>query len=392
MNNLIGITRFFILKKVVILQRISADYRYPFYEKLYFTLKEQDIELSVIYGQHSKFEKADKITILDYSRIIKNRYLYFGNRFLVYQPAIKYLINADLIIVQQATRNLINYLLSLGRKVFRYKLAYWGHGRNLQAIGRNTLSERLKRFYSLHVDYWFAYNDFSAEIVRKLGYPEEKITPVNNTIDTRESIRVFESITGDQRAESRKEYGVDANFPVGIFCSRLYRGKRLDFLIQCVREVKGCVADFHFFVIGDGPDADIIKEFAKKESEWFHYVGPGYGEKKIRFFDLADFQLMPGPVGLHIVESFAFLKPLVTTEQKTHGPEIAYLKNGVNGVMTEDSADVYVSEILRMIHDRSYREKLVEGCKKARAKYTNENMVACFSKGIRDALFLKGEM
>ena len=48
--------------------------------------------------------------------------------------------------------------------------------------------------------------------------------------------------------------------------------------------------------------------------------------KKIRYFDLAHFQLMPGPVGLHIVESFAMLKPLATTNLKTHGPEIAYLK------------------------------------------------------------------
>lgn len=275
----------------------------------------------------------------------------------------------------------------LFRRILGYKLAYWGHGRNLQAAGRNTLSERLKRIYSLHVDHWFAYNDFSAEIVRELGYPEERITSVNNTIDTRESVRVFESITEAQRDELRKEHGVGANSPVGIFCSRLYRDKRLDFLTQCVEKVRRQIADFHFFVIGDGPDAKIIKEFAKKGSEWFHYVGPSYGEKKIRFFDLSDFQLMPGLVGLHIVESFALLKPLVTTEQKIHGPEIAYLKNGVNGVMTEDSADAYVSEILRMIRDESYREKIVEGCKKARDEYTNENMVERFSNGIRNTLF-----
>jgi glycosyltransferase involved in cell wall biosynthesis len=139
-------------------------------------------------------------------------------------------------------------------------------------------------------------------------------------------------------------------------------------------------------VIGDGVDASIVKVYAEKNGEWFHWVGPRYGREKVRYFKLAQFQLMPGPVGLHIVDSLALLTPLITTRIDLHGPEIVYLENGINGIMTEDTEEAYVREILRFIQDRNYQKKLVEGCSAARKKYTIENMVARFADGINSVL------
>jgi exopolysaccharide biosynthesis WecB/TagA/CpsF family protein len=45
--------------------------------------------------------------------------------------------------------------------------------------------EKWKQIWLTKVDWWFAYNDLSAGIVRSLGYPEERITSVQNAIDTR---------------------------------------------------------------------------------------------------------------------------------------------------------------------------------------------------------------
>lgn len=343
----------------------------------------------MLYGQHNKLEKFERVPPLHCGKIVRNRYFYFGQRCFFWQPILRYLKEAELIIIQQGSSNLIIYPLVCLRKLFGYKLAFWGHGQNLQEANRNSLSERWKRAYSLHANQWFAYTDLSKEIIREMGFPEDQITSVNNAIDTTENIRIYNEITDEEIDELRQQYSIEKKSPVGIFCSRLYREKRIDFLLQCVTQVKERVGDFHFFVIGSGPDSSIVEKYACNHSNWFHYVGPKYSREKVKFFKLAQFQLMPGPVGLHIVDSFALLTPLVTTKISIHGPEIAYLENGFNGVMTENTTDAYVSEIVRLIGDKTYQEMLVKGCIKARKQYTIENMVARFANGICQTLSIE---
>jgi glycosyltransferase involved in cell wall biosynthesis len=376
-------------KKVVILQRISAAYRVAFYEQLCASLREHGIELTVVYGQHCKFETADMPPPIGCGVVIRNRYIYIGRRFLVWQSALRHLRGADLIIVQQATRNLINYPLALFRKIFGYKLAYWGHGRNFQS-NKDSWLERFKRFYSRHVDFCFAYNDLSAEIVKNLGYPQEKIVSVDNAIDTRDTKRISDTIGSGEIEAARKKYGLRPEMPVGIFCSRLYCKKRLPFLIECLEEIRRKVPDFHFILIGDGAEASIVHDFAERHGDWFHWVGARYGRKKICLFKLAQFQLMPGAVGLNIVESFALLTPIVTTDISYHGPEIHYLDSGRNGLMTENSKEAYVQTVVNLIWDTALQSRLIEGCRKARERYTIENMVDRFSKGIYQSLWEKG--
>ncbi|MGB5053343.1 MAG: hypothetical protein WBO24_02990, partial [Nitrospirales bacterium] len=77
---------------------------------------------------------------------VENRYWSLGNQELVLQPVLKYVSGVDCVIVEQANRLLINYYLVLRRRLKRHpRLAYWGHGENLQAKSKHSQSERLKR-------------------------------------------------------------------------------------------------------------------------------------------------------------------------------------------------------------------------------------------------------
>jgi glycosyltransferase involved in cell wall biosynthesis len=373
------------MKKVVIIQRIIAPYRIPFYDLLRKLLWERDIELAVVYGQPAPSEQ-EPYADLPSGIKLRAKYIHIGKRFFVWLPAFRLIRDSDLVIVQQANKNLLNYLLIPLRKILGFKLAFWGHGRNLQAGNRNSVSERWKRFYSLRADHWFAYTDLSKEILREQGFPEERITSVNNSIDTSESIRMYGEITEEEINELRQQYSITRNTPVGIFCSRLYEAKRIEFLLECITRVKERVPDFHFFVIGSGPKSSLVEDYARDHDGWFHYVGPKYGMDKVKFFRLARFQLMPGLVGLHIVDSFALLTPLITTKIDFHSPEIVYRENGVNGIMTDNSPEAYVAEIVRLIEDNTYQQRLITGCMKAREQYTIENMASRFAAGIVLAL------
>jgi hypothetical protein len=53
---------------------------------------------------------------------------------------------------------------------------------------------------------------------------------------------------------------------------------------------------------------------------------------------------MPGLVGLVIIDNFVTQLPMFTTDNNNniHSPEVSYLQNDVNGVMTANTLDDYV--------------------------------------------------
>lgn len=372
-------------QRVLIIHRIIAPYRVPFYEKLRNTLLNADIDLQIIYG-HPREHETDPYDNLDFGIQVKTKYFYLGSRFLVWLSALRYVNKYDLVIVQQANNNLLNYVLIAFRKFGRFRLAFWGHGKNFQAANEYSFGEQFKKLYSKHADHWFAYTDMSKAAVAGIGFPVDRITSVNNSIDTDVSIRMYESIDDHEISALRSKFGISEGSPIGIFCSRLYYLKRLDFLLHCLEKIKNEVKDFHFFVIGSGEEESKIKEFSHKNDLWFHYLGALFGMDKIRFFKLAQFQLMPGGVGLNIVESFVLLTPLITTRHTTHGPEIVYLKNGINGVMTDDNIELYVRQVVACIKNPSRLDQLVKGCLDDRHTYSIDNMVNRFVTGIQTVL------
>jgi len=127
---------------------------------------------------------------------------------------------------------------------------------------------------------------------------------------------------------------------------------------------------------------------AAKEHDWIHYAGPQFGDSVARFFSLAQVFLLPGAVGLAVVDSFVFGTPLVTTTAGHHGPEIAYLEPGVNGVIVEGdgSGGTYASAVAKILTDESLRQSLGEGCRRSVDRHRIEAMVEHFADGVVKAL------
>ena len=101
--------------------------------------------------------------------------------------------------------------------------------------------------------------------------------------------------------------------------------------------------------------------------------------------------LMPGIVGLGILDSFALETPLITIDIPGHGPEICYLKNNENGVLLDSATNQqkYAEVVVELLTNEDQRLSLVHGCKKSRNSYTIEEMVENFTKGVLSALRAK---
>jgi glycosyltransferase involved in cell wall biosynthesis len=373
--------------KVVIIQRLLVHYRKPFFELLKKRLAQSDIELIFIYGTpaDSEAQKKDGVEI-DWAHRIETLHLNIGTRALYWQPCLKLLQGADLVIVEQAGKLLLNYILLIRQLIGLNKLCFWGHGKNFQEDSASYVGECIKRFMSRRAHWWFAYNDLSAAIVRSLGYPADRITSVQNAIDTRCLIEARQRIPASQLEQVKQALGIRGN-NVCLYTGGMYREKRLGFLIESCIKIRSQIPDFAMIFIGAGPESARVKS-ASEKYQWIHYVGPKFNEDKVPYFMLAKLFLMPGLVGLAVLDCFALETPLVTTNVPYHSPEIDYLVDGVNGVIVGNSADpvIYANRVSSLLNDQDSRERLVAGCRAAQERYTLDEMVERFATGVISAL------
>lgn len=373
------------MPSVGIIQRVLPHYRIPFFVGLADRLARENIDLKLIYGQEYPGTVPKTADIHNvWAHRIRNRYLKLFGIEMVWQPCMSRVSNCELVVVEQSNRLLANYALMAKRKRGRFKLAYWGHGRNLQSTRQQGLREGLKRQLVGAVDWWFAYTNLSEDIVRASGFPRNRITVVQNAVSTREIDAQVSSITQTRLRAVREEIGIRSE-NVGVYCGGMYPDKKLEFLVEACLAVRSTIPDFEVILIGEGPEQHIV-ESAARHHPWLHYVGPKYGADRVAYLLAARILMMPGLVGLAIVDSFAARVPLFTTDIPIHSPEIAYLENGVNGVITEPAVEAYAGAVAEYLSSDSRLAILRHGCAESAMRYTLENMIENFATGVVQCL------
>lgn len=371
------------MKRVLIIYKFLPQYRYEFFQGLKKELQKEGIELDLFYGKLKNADalKKDEVDI-EWARFIPNKTIQIGKTQLIWQPCLRYLHNYDLIIVEQANKLLLNYYMMFARHFSRYKFANWGHGRNMQDDIK-SLRNKFKYLYLKKCDWWFAYTVGVKNMLIEQGYPENKITVVQNAIDTVSLRKFYSEITDDEINNLKNELGISGS-KVGIYCGGMYAEKRLDFILDACKKIKDEIPEFHMIFVGSGQDSYKVKEASEKFS-WIHYVGSKFGKEKVKYFKISSIQLMPGLVGLGILDSFALETPIITTQYPFHSPEIEYLENDVNGEIIEDDFEKYTNKVIDILKTEKYIS-MIAACRKSAEIYTVETMVNNFKNGIIECL------
>lgn len=371
---------------VLIVQRRLTHYRVPLFERLRGLLEDQNVILHLAYGQPTAKESSKRDSAeLDWATRAPNRYISVGNNYICYQHIPQQLVrNSQLVVVTQENRLLANYVLSVRRQLSDLKLALWGHGANFQGHDRRSWRESFKRWFSRHVDWWFTYTALSSEIVVANGFPRNKITCLNNTIDTGAFLRFRRQLLPDRIEAQKRKLGV-VGAPVGVFLGSMYAEKRIDFLQAAADVLHARIPSFKLIAIGDGPQREQFTAWAASR-DWVRFLGPMTGEEKILCLAAGDVLLNPGLVGLVILDSFCAELPIITTDCGIHSPEIAYLENWSNGVMTENSIERFVDATVALLSRSEQLESLRAGCRSSAELYSIDNMAKNFSDGILQAL------
>jgi glycosyltransferase involved in cell wall biosynthesis len=286
-----------------------------------------------------------------------------------------------MVVLPQENRMLGNLPPLLGRQ--RCRVGLWGHGRNFQATGgvAARMAQSLKAALSRRADWWFAYTELSADIVRGFRYPADRITVLNNSVDTTSLAAAVVRARCRGSEALRSAYGLPVGGSLGLYLGSLYGDKRLDLLVNGAVAVKRAHPDFQLAVVGAGPEAAWLRQ-RSIDLPWVHLLGARHGAEKAELLACADVMLNPGLVGLGILDAFAAGLPMVTTACDRHSPEIAYFDDGVNGVMTQPDACSFAAAVVRILDQPALAERLRLGCARAAVAFGLEAMIDRFCQGV----------
>lgn len=373
---------------VAIVNRIAAQYRRTFYELLRCRLDDLGIDLVLVLGQPSSTEASKRDCVpVPWAIQTRNTTVRLGDREVCWQPCLRHVLSADLVVVHPEARNLVNYVLFALHAAGRLRLASWGVGiSQVRVRPSNRLAEFLKRQMARRVHWWFAYTNRSARDVLSCGFSPKRITVVNNAIDTRGLAAANDLVTDSEVRRLRSLLGIEGHH-VGVFVGGMVEDKRVPFLLESCLLVRRKVPDFEMILLGAGADQRVAEMYAERHP-WIHYVGPVFGDSRVPFFRLAQLALQPGNVGLVVLDCLALQTPLITSAVPYHGPEIEYLSDGVNGLVVSDwtSPQAYASVVAETFQSPTRIDRLRRGCRETRGRYTVEGMVDRFAEGVVEAL------
>jgi L-malate glycosyltransferase len=371
------------MRRVLFAERRLPHYRTAFVSQLRTWLQIKGVHLDFIYGHGCKSEQSkEDAGELPWAQRMRSTN-YFVNDKVVWQPFDTH--GYDLVIVSQENGLLFNHWLA--RPWRSFLLAYFGHGANFNALHTQTLRERYRRYSTRQADWWFAYTAISQGLVERAGFPPNRITVVNNTTDTT-SLRDELARSSAQRLQAlRSRYGLTIG-KTALFLSSLYAGKGLDLLLTATRIALREEPELRVLVVGDGPIREQMQKCVQ-DTPQVQFLGALRGQAKAELLAVSDFMVIPGSVGLSIVDAFVAGLPLLTTQTPGHGPEIAYLRPGRNGDIITPSA-----EHLALAMTRLCTSPELLGAWRAQAKsdgdlYSLDGMASRFGQGVLDALALR---
>jgi glycosyltransferase involved in cell wall biosynthesis len=368
-------------RKIAIIHPWLPQYRVEFLEMLSEMLDKQGIDLTIYYGnpESSWAERNDQSDLPGAIKLRTREFSLLGKVLLSKRITGVDWSQFDLIVVEQAVRNLETYKLLAKSN----NLAFWGHGKTYTQK-QGLVLEKLKAKLTKRGRWFFVYTDGGKLALVNNGFPAGKISVLNNTFDSKKLRIELDSISTEEVAAFRKSHKLKLG-RTGLFIGALDSVKRLDLLLEAADFVHSKDPDFRLIIAGAGP----LRHSIQRETEirhWVTYFEPTFGRDKALLLAVSDILCIPGRVGLITIDSFSARKPIITSPDPYHPPEIEYLSNGENALISENmTAESYGLTILRSL-DRATYISLVEGCENSYEKYSLESMVESFVDGVTRCL------
>lgn len=229
--------------------------------------------------------------------------------------------------------------LSLLRALFsrvcpQIPVLLWGHGYSKR---KGWVRDWLRNHYARLADGVVLYDQRTREyLIQRCGFDSQSTFVAPNALDQSSILAARKYwLTGDRLSCFQAEQGLN---PARTLCfvSRLLPENRSDDLLKAMSLLRSDFDDLRLVVIGDGPDRSRLEQLVRDSNldDSVIFTGAIYNETDIAPWMLSS-AFFPYPVnmGLSLLHAFGYGLPVVTGDKLTsHGPEIAALRSGENGL------------------------------------------------------------
>ena len=262
----------------------------------------------------------------------------------------------DVVLALNNTTQFTEYLALIVCRILKIKFVWWTHAYDHKAIKNNfvkSLKERYALFFLKKSNTIITFSDKGKEYLIDKGINGNKIFVAKNTIDTDKILLLQKNLKLD-KSKLKKQFGYKETDRILIFTGRLNKEKKVSHAIRACNQLKAELPQLKLVIVGAGEDLIYLKNLVMELGATnVQFLGEIYDEELLaKWFTISDLYIMPAYVGLGIIHAFCYGLPIITEFDENHGPEIQYLKNGVNGYMVEkDNIQALISIIRDIIMD-----------------------------------------
>ncbi|MEO8447272.1 MAG: glycosyltransferase [bacterium] len=374
-------------KGIIILQRILPHYRVGIFKEFIRNFP----ATKIFYGQPFKGESLSNADIED-SSFIKCNNIYFGRKenFFISNIYGKIFRQKPGIIISVFNVGNLNIYFLFFLKIFlNHKIILWSFGydpvRGFDP-GKN-FADKVRLYLSQKADAVIFYWDKGFDEVSKFSKRKDHYFIARNTIDTVKQSELKNNFDITGKENLKKELGIKEKFHF-IYTGRLIKDKQADLLLKAFGMVEKQITDARLTIIGEGPERINLERFAEDlQIKNIIFKGEITDEQTTgKWIYVSDAFVMPGRLGLSVIHSFCFGTPVISQNKENHfhGEGIGYIKEGVNGYLTEDgNAKEFAAKMLLIIDDSKLSETLRENAfHTAMNEGSVENMIAGFGQAI----------
>ena len=351
---------------VLVLQEVVPPYRVPFFRSLADELGSRDLDFRVV--SSSVLPKVDELGF-PHQRVLPSRWgLSALGTIYRERPVVLILPHSPQFAPIAITTRLLQ---SRGRKQL-----FWGMGLARRYGGaserdRHPAAEAVRQLMLSTCDHYLSYTEISTTNLINGGYDAARITTLNNAV---EALATAEQAMVAQRVALQV-----------LFVASLVEDKEPLAAVAIVDRLRLLAPGASLHIVGDGPLRPQCEQ-ASNGREWVHYHGAQRG-KVLRELALAsDIAIIPGRVGLAVLEMASAGLPMATFAVSRHGAEIAYLKDGINGLFLSTDINTAAKELGTLLTDRPAIERMRHEALSMASKYTIRRMAVNFADGVTASL------
>jgi glycosyltransferase involved in cell wall biosynthesis len=317
--------------RIAIITNVIPSYRKGFYDRIF---EINNFEISVFCQSHIPGNNIENIA-KDYpNNVIFLNFISLNNEYFVWQflPWKRLCNDFDLIFIPGNPRVFSDVIFSLYCLFLKKKLVLWTIGRSYKG---SFFSEKIRFFWSRMFQHIFVYNNKDIEYLRNNNFKESNIVSMNNGLDQKFINNVVLNLSDAELNAWKSNHSLNNKF-VFISSSRLTKKNNFELVIKALSIILNKGANFHWILVGDGPEEGKLKKMAKKLNLLDHitFAGRIFDENELAFYFLSsNVSVLPGAIGLSILHSFGYGIPVVCHNNPLfHGPEYVVFDNFKTGL------------------------------------------------------------